>query len=137
VYRWFDHFMPILARLEHDPTDARALDERDELGQEDLKQQGYGDRAELLLPAYIRTSVMYSRMEADRRMTAFGLNLWADALEGKPLSETPPLSPITGKPFPMERTEDRVTLRTGKREEGEWEGVMVINLWPAPGGATE
>ena len=145
VYRYFDRLMPVFARLERDWDNREAWDEFNRLEWEMGKlplviEQEYGPYAALLTPALARTAIMYARAEATRRLTAFGLNLWADALEGKPLSETPPLNPLTGNPILMKRTDDRVTLRVGGVEDEQpvhpnarpWEVVMTIRLQPAP-----
>jgi len=79
-----------------------------------------------------RAVVMGLRSVADRRLTVFVLNLWADALVGKTSGEPLPLNPETGKPIVMEKAEDRVTLRSGVREDDSsprpWEAVMTIRL---------
>ena len=133
VYRFYDPFLQIFARLERDWDDREAWDEFNRLERETgnaafLTQQRYGPYVALLAPAIMRAAVMYGRAEANRRLTVFGLNLWADALEGKISDEPLPLNPETGKPIIMEQTEDRVTLRTGKKEGENWEAVMTIHL---------
>jgi len=138
AYAHFDPFMPHLARLERDPDDREARGEIDRF-QRKLEEVLFYDpsrRAEyspyiVLFPiSFGLLADVYLQGEADRRLTVFGLNLWADALEGKPLAETLPLEPEFGTPILMERAEDRITLRSGLRGDPRWpsQTIMTIRL---------
>lgn len=103
---------------------------RDKKSIEALSGSGYGLFVVELSPPLLNSFDTVLEAESRRRLTVFGLHLWADLIERNPVDREPPLNPLTGEPMIIEREEGHVIVRSGLREDDphaeEW--AMVIDI---------